>query len=635
MSHPVSEANPTARRSRWLRRGALATVVLIPLAFAGLFVGALSQSDDALETIPAAIVNEDSLVTQTASDGTETNVFAGRQLVTELTGGDSTGFDWTITNADDAKEALDNGEVYAILTVPSNFSKSILSIQGDSPEKADFSIRTDDAHSYITGAVAQVVGEGMASTFGTEITQQYIEGIYASIGDVGSSLQDAADGASELADGADKLADGTDDLSDGLSTLADGASSAADGASQLSDGVSKYTDGVGQLSDGLAKLAKGDNALTDISTGVSDYTKGVTKVSGGLEELNDVIQAYPTIDARTKGAMQQLTSGLGEVSDNGPALRKGAKDGISAIQSAITKSADGAKTLDNSSAALVSGASGLSSGLSDLSDGASSAADGSSTLASGADTLATGAGTLADGLSDGAKQVPSMDSDESAASAEVAADPVTYTVTTDNAVEDIGQAVSTFFVPLGLWIGAIAIFLVLRPANRRSLVSTAGNRRVVFATLGRAVIATAIQAVLLVALLHIAVGVEWSLLPATLPFAILVAVAFTAFHQLLTIWLGRGGLVVSLFLLALQIAATGGIYPIELVAPPFQAASPFLPLTWAVSGLQGIIAGGSAGAVLTSVVLLAALSVGSALVSLIAIRRTRRAASLGFAPKLV
>jgi putative membrane protein len=635
MSQPVSDANPTARRSRWIRRAALATVVLVPLAFAGLFVGALSQSDDALKTIPAAIVNDDSLITQTADDGTETNIFAGRQLVTELTGGDSTGFDWTITNADDAKEALANGEVYAILTVPSNFSKSIVSIQGDDPVKADFSIRTDDAHSYITGAVAQVVGEGMASAFGAEITQQYIEGIYASIGDVGGSLQDAADGASDLADGADDLTDGAESLSDGLSTLADGTGSASDGASQLSDGVSTYTDGVGQLSDGLTKLAKGDNALTDISTGVTDYTKGVTKVSGGLDDLNDVIQAYPTIDAQTKAAMQQLTTGLGTISDSGPALRKGAKDGISAIQSAITQSASGAKKLDGGSAALVTGASGLADGLSELDSGATSASDGASTLATGAGKLADGAGTLADGLSDGAEQVPSMDDAESAASAEVVADPVTYTVTTDNAVTDVGQAVSTFFVPLGLWIGALAIFLVLRPATRRSLVSTAGNRRVVFSTLGRAAIVTAIQAVLLVALLHVAVGVDWSLLPATLPFALLVAVAFTAFHHLLSIWLGRGGLVVSLFVLALQLAATGGIYPIELVAPPFQAVSPFLPLTWAVAGLQGIIVGGSTPAVLGAVALLAGLAVVSVLLSLVAIRRSRRAAALGFAPKLV
>src|SRR3546814_6514448 len=46
-------------------------VVLVPLAFAGLFVGALSQADTALDRIPAAIVNNDTLVYTTAEDRSE------------------------------------------------------------------------------------------------------------------------------------------------------------------------------------------------------------------------------------------------------------------------------------------------------------------------------------------------------------------------------------------------------------------------------------------------------------------------------------------------------------------------------------------------------------------------------------
>src|SRR5690606_16233359 len=101
------------------RRAALAAVVLVPLAFAGLFVGALGQSDTAIDRIPAAIVNEDELITMTNADGSESPVFAGRQLVTELTASD--GFDWVITNADAADAALRAGEVYAVLTIPQNF----------------------------------------------------------------------------------------------------------------------------------------------------------------------------------------------------------------------------------------------------------------------------------------------------------------------------------------------------------------------------------------------------------------------------------------------------------------------------------------------------------------------------------
>src|SRR5690606_29444708 len=106
-THTPTGATPAARdldasssRRRWLRRGAIAAVVLVPLAFVGLFVGAVSGSSEATERIPAALVNDDSIVYQTADDGTETPIFAGRQLVTELVA--DSGFDWTITNADAA-----------------------------------------------------------------------------------------------------------------------------------------------------------------------------------------------------------------------------------------------------------------------------------------------------------------------------------------------------------------------------------------------------------------------------------------------------------------------------------------------------------------------------------------------------
>jgi len=570
-------ANPHAQRRVWKRYAALAAVVLVPLAFAGLFVGALSQSDTAIDRIPAAIVNEDSLITTTAADGTETNVFAGRQLVTELTGPKGEGFDWTITNAEDAEKALANGEVYAILTVPSNFSKSILSIQSDKPEKADISIRTDDAHAYLTGAVVQAVGQSMVSTFGNEITAQVIGGIYSSLGDLGSSLQTASDGATQL----------------------------SDGATQLSSGLTSYTGGVSQLSGGLTKLNSGAAGLTKLSSGVSTYTSGISQLSGGLSQLNAGLQANIAISPQEKAALQQVVDGLATASSGGATLSQQTSTAVSGIQSGISQSSSGAATLAANGPALVSGA----------------------------DSLASGASSLADGLTTGAEQVPTFDAKQSKASAEVASDPVTLTVTTDNKVGDVGQAIATLFVPLGLWIGALAVFLVLRPVTRRALASTAQNSRLVFSALLRAGAVTAAQAALLVLLLHVSLGVSWAYLPATAGFALLTALAFTAFHYLLTVWLGRAGLVVSLFVLALQITSTGGLYPIQLLSTPFQWISPVLPLTYSVQGMQAIIAGGSVGSAVGATVVLMGFAVACIALALLAIRRTRRAGAIGLLPR--
>ncbi|MGV8897520.1 MAG: YhgE/Pip family protein [Rhodoglobus sp.] len=557
------------------RRVGFAAVALIPLAFTGLFVGAIGQGESSLDNIPVAIVNDDTLQTTTAADGSEQPVFAGRLLVTELTGAD--GFDWTITNAQDAAAALDAGDVYAVLTVPSNFSTSILSLSGSDPQQADISIRTDDSHSYLTGSVAQVVGQTMTDTFGKAITAQYIGGIYESLGDLGTSLGTAAAGATEL----------------------------STGATSLSGGLGEYTAGVGSLAGGLSDLRDGAWGLTRLTDGIDSYTGGVSQLSAALSQLTPAIEANPTVDPAIAGGLRSITDQLAGAAAGGASLSDRATSGIESVQYGISQSADGAAQLSAGGPALVSGASGLAAGATDL----------------------------ATGLQSGADLVPAADSGAAASTAEIVADPVTLSVSTANEVSDLSQVVATFLIPLGLWIGALAVFLVLQPVSRRALASTASSGRLVSSALGRAGIVSAAQAVLLVALLHGALGVGWSLLPATLGFSLLVALAFTAFHYLLTIGFGRGGLVVSLFLLALQLTSTGGIYPIQALSEPYQVVSPLLPLTYAVNGMQGIIAGGSVASVVVAAAILLAFGAGSVLLALVAMRRSRRAASLGLVPR--
>ncbi|MCU1543935.1 MAG: hypothetical protein JWM50_1800 [Microbacteriaceae bacterium] len=610
-------ANPVAARRRLARWGALGAVVLVPLAFVGLFVAAASQADDALERIPAAIVNNDSLQTTTGADGTEQNVFAGRQLVTELTGSGSAGFDWTITNADDAEKALESGEVYAIVTVPDDFSTSVMSIQGDDPVKAGISVTTDDSHSYLTGSVLQVVGQTMVDTFGQQVTQQYIAGLYSGLGSLGTSLGTAADGAAQLGTGATGLADGATKLGAGASEL-------GSGAGQLGSGLQKYTSGVSSLSSGLAQLNSGASQLSGLTSGIARYTSGVNQLADGFSQLNAALQADPTLAQPYKDQLNAFGAGLGQTAAGGAALNQQASSAVSGIQGGIASSARGAATLSANGPALVSGVNGLASGANGLATGAAGLSD-------GATQLATGAGTLSTGLSDGAAMIPSHEGGASAKAAEVASDPVTLTVKTENAVTDIGQVIATFFVPLGLWIGALAVFLVLRPFSRRALASSAVDGRLVVSALARASVVTGAQAVLLVVLLHVAIGVDWSLLPATLLFSLLTAVSFTAFHHLLTVVFGRAGLVVSLFLLAVQITATGGLYPIQVLSQPFQVVSPFLPLTHGVSGMQAIISGGAVGPVIAAAAALAIFGLLSALLALVAIRRSRSARSLGLA----
>lgn len=685
----------TSAERRGRRAALLTAVIAVPLAVAGLVAAAIGGADDRLDAIPAIVVNNDEMVTMTLPDGEEQPVLAGRQLVTELTGDGQTGFDWTISNDEQAAEALADGEAYAVLTIPADFSESVTSLSGEAPTSAALDIRTDDAHGYLAGTVATTVGDAIANAFGQELTTQYLEGLYGNLIQVGGAFGEAADGAGQLADGADalaggldqlatgvgssaagaeELAGGLDQLAGGVGSAASGASEAAAGAAAYADGVDRYTAGVDSLAGGLGDLAAGTRGLGDLGTGVGSYTQGVADLSAGYDQLEvgmlALIDGNIAATAAATGVdpactpepalpiaeLCALRQGVVDTGDGAAALAAGGAPlaagaaGLGDLETGIAETAAGASKLSGGSAQLRAGADGLtsgyegiSSGLTELQAGASGAASGTSELASGltqlgdgaassadgAAELADGTGELADGLAEGAEGSSALTDLDPEETASVVAEPVTMAAERDNAIESLGQVIAMLLAPIGLWLGAMALFLVFRPFGREALASTASTGSLVARTLFRGSLIGLAQAALVVLLMHTALGVDWSLLPQTLAFSALLAVAFTAIHAFLSAWLGRAGTIVSLVLVVLQLAASGGLYPLEIVSGPFQAISPFLPLTWAVQGMQLIVSGAGGGAVAAAAAAIALFGLLGVVGTAFTVARRRGIRSLG------
>jgi len=609
--------NRTPGQRRWIFGSIIAGVVLVPLVIAGFFAGALGSTNAKSDAIPAVVVNNDTMVTTTAADGTKQQVLAGRQLVTELTGSHSTGLDWTISNTKDAKKLLASGAAYAVVTIPKDFSKSVLSISGTHPQKANLSIRTDDAHSYLAGSVASSVGSAMTRSLGTQITTQYLEGLLSGLSGMGGSLSKAADGASSLSTGVDGLAGG-------LHTLADGVSTTATGASSLSSGIDSYTNGVDSLASGVSALADQTASLGQLGSGVAQYADGTKQLSDALAAAVPGLQSPdPAVSEKAKATVAYLSAQLSGATASAGTLASGAGQ-LGAVHDGAAQLAAGASKLSGGSVDLRSGAQSLSGGISQLATGAQASATGATQLQSGASQLATG-------LKSGADQASSMTDTDAKATAAVVADPVGYTVSRANPIDSVGSVIGMVFVPIGLWVGAIAIFLLLRPLSAVGLASTASTGRILLRGLSRAGGLALAQAVVVTGLLHVSLGVSWALVPATLAFALLLALVFTALHYLLTAAFGRVGIVVSIVLLALQLTAVTGLFPAQVVSAPFQALSPLLPLTYAIGGMQAIVSGVGGAAVAMPAVVLLLMAAVSVVLSFWIVARKRGARSFGFA----
>ncbi len=349
----------------------------VPLLYAGLLTWSNVDPLDNLDHVPAAIVNED-------RGSTDPDLTLGKDLSHELvTSEKSTNFKWKTMSADEARKALDNGEVYAILTVPSNFSENAASVgdnDADKASKAQITITTNDATNMISGNVASTIATTVSDSLAESVSENYLENIYAGFTTINGKMGDAADGATDVADGTSKAKGGSEDLVVGLGDLHSGAVQLSDGAGQVAGGASDVDTAAGRLAGGASDVNSG--AIT-LKGGIEDAHQGSGDLAEGLDALESKTSKLP-------GATEKLSSGL-------DTLKTGASD-----------LASGTGDLRDGTAEVSTGAQNLKGGADDALTGATKVRDGASGLAEKSPDLADGTAQLDQGLADLEQAWPAM-----------------------------------------------------------------------------------------------------------------------------------------------------------------------------------------------------------------------------------
>ncbi|WP_022882214.1 YhgE/Pip domain-containing protein [Gryllotalpicola ginsengisoli] len=409
-------------------------IVLVPFVIAGVLVWALWNPQDRLDTLKAAIVNDDQPVTVSGQ-----TVPLGRQLAAGLVGDAKPGskkaqqnFDWVITDASDASAGLASGEYTAVITIPKGFSAAATS-SAEKPSdarQATIQVRTSKASKVLDSTISQTIAQTAADTMGTALTGQYLDNVYVGFNTLGDKLDQAASGAKKLASqggslvsGAQQLATGADGLTSGTAQLASGASSLAGGSQQLATGASSLAAGSSQLASAAQSVS---GAASQVSTGAAGVATGTAGVAQGLSTLNDSVQsARQQLDAiagglTQLGAVSSQLSGLGaRLSALQPAITAcsagdqtqcaavgqsiaslSGDQSIASLAGAAQAAAGGsgsgsAQTVDPSS--IVAQVDAAADGVQQLSDSAASVAGAAAQVSTGAAGVATGTAQLASG----------------------------------------------------------------------------------------------------------------------------------------------------------------------------------------------------------------------------------------------
>jgi len=171
------------------------------------------------------------------------------------------------------------------------------------------------------------------------------------------------------------------------------------------------------------------------------------------------------------------------------------------------------------------------------------------------------------------------------------ADSVEPTLEVLAPVANNGSAFAPNMVAMALWLGAVMI--VYGFAMQTLPGQFAGTSRLA-RTLGKFVVPAAIavvQSVLILLMLVWGLGIHTPN-PATFTLTLLVsALTFLAIVVLLLRAFGEAGKLIAVLLLTVQLAAGGGVLPIELSGGLFRAIHEWLAFTWVVRALRASLFG--------------------------------------------
>ncbi|GAA3340672.1 YhgE/Pip domain-containing protein [Curtobacterium pusillum] len=662
-----------------LARLAFIALMVVPLLYGGAYLWANRDPYAKLDQVPAAIVDQDAGATL---DGD--HVDYGKDVTKEAI--DGADFKWTKTSAADARSGVRNGTYDFVVTIPHDFSESLVSAQSDDPKRAKLVMTTADTNSYLASTIAEQAGKTMRTAVAERVGKQAAKTLLVGLADVRDSLGDAVDGAGQLASGAADAANGATTLADGTGKLSSGAAQLAAGTKDLPAQMTKLNDGAQKLASGAASLSSGlqsaKQQTASLPAQTAQLNEGAQKVAAGNKKLADTVDSFSSdvdglqpVDAETviaqieanlpegvtlseeqtaaiakavtdvntaganakttydatKSSVDQLRDGSAQVAAGTQQLAAKSPQ----LASGIATAADGASQLASGSSQVAAGTSqlaaaapSLSSGASQLATGAASADDGAKSLASGLTKLQSGSSELADKLDEGRTKIPASTASERNDQASVISDPVKVGTDDVASASNYGAGLAPFFISLAAWIGMYALFLILKPISKRAITAVRKPLQVVLGGWLTPVLLGVVQMVALFFIVRFALDLNVVHAGATIGIMVLASATFAAIIMALNVLLGSVGQFLGLVLMLVQLVTAGGTFPWQTLPGPLAALHFALPMTYSVDAIRQTMYGGNLGTAWSDAGVLACWLLGSLLVAFVVTARQTRSRTL-------
>ena len=237
----------------------LLAISTIPALYTAIFLGSMWDPYNQLDEIQISVVNEDA---GSELNGEPLNI--GERIENELAENEE--FDWQFTDAESAKDSLENGSSYAIIHIPDNVSEHATTLLNENPELITIDVTTNPGFNFVGSMMGTQGGSGVADAISTTVGETYTATLMDALAEVATSTGDIVTALADMQEGAGQLRESNEELQTGLDQAAPALGPAG---AQLTQGNTEITTGIESLEENLGAL---EQEIADGSAPMDDYS---------------------------------------------------------------------------------------------------------------------------------------------------------------------------------------------------------------------------------------------------------------------------------------------------------------------------------------------------------------------------
>lgn len=272
------------------------------------------------------------------------------------------------------------------------------------------------------------------------------------------------------------------------------------------------------------------------------------------------------------------------------------------LKDGVDRASNGSQTLAGGLSSAREGVGVLNSGAQELNNGLNTANSKMGELTQGTQQLHQGADKLRAGLVEGEAKIPQLTNAEQNNVSDTAAKVAEVVPVRQHAVANNGAGFTPMFMSLALWIGTIALFLVLPALDREERARGRWIQAVTKPAVTATILAI-VQAVIMMVVVNAMGELHAANIVGLSALAVLTSICFMAINQACVAAFAFRGRFLSIVLLSLQITSMGATFPIETAPRFFQWIHWFLPMSDTQLAFRSLIAGGGVDGIIAKTVM--------------------------------